>query len=65
MPTRSTARSMKQSAKPWCRGPKRLCMEQDLPLLLVSWDKINDSRYNYVKGYNRYNYSGGVRRRAL
>ena len=33
-------------------------MEQDPPLLPVSWEKINDSWYNYVKGHNPYNYFG-------
>ena len=29
-------------------------MEQDPPLLPVSWEKINDGWYNYVKGHNPY-----------
>jgi hypothetical protein len=33
-------------------------LEQDPPLLPVSWEKINDSWYNYVKGHNPYNYFG-------
>jgi ABC-type transport system substrate-binding protein len=33
-------------------------MEQDPPLLPVSWEKINDGWYNYVKGHNPYNYFG-------
>jgi ABC-type transport system substrate-binding protein len=32
--------------------------EQDPPLLPVSWEKINDGWYNYVKGHNPYNYFG-------
>jgi peptide/nickel transport system substrate-binding protein len=33
-------------------------MEQDPPLLPVSWEKINDAWYDYVKGHNPYNYFG-------
>jgi peptide/nickel transport system substrate-binding protein len=33
-------------------------MEQDPPLLPVSWEKINDGWHNYVKGHNPYNYFG-------
>jgi peptide/nickel transport system substrate-binding protein len=33
-------------------------MEQDPPLLPVSWEKIDDGWYNYVKGHNPYNYFG-------
>jgi peptide/nickel transport system substrate-binding protein len=33
-------------------------MEQDPPLLPVSWEKINDAWHNYVKGHNPYNYFG-------
>jgi peptide/nickel transport system substrate-binding protein len=33
-------------------------MEQDPPLLPVSWEKINDGWYNYVKGHNATNYFG-------
>jgi ABC-type transport system substrate-binding protein len=33
-------------------------MEQDPPLLPVSWEKINDGWFNYVKGHNPYNYFG-------
>jgi peptide/nickel transport system substrate-binding protein len=33
-------------------------MEQDPPVLPVSWEKINDGWYNYVKGHNPYNYFG-------
>jgi peptide/nickel transport system substrate-binding protein len=32
--------------------------EQDPPLLPVSWEKIDDGWYNYVKGHNPYNYFG-------
>src|SRR5262245_20762557 len=32
--------------------------EQDPPLLPVSWEKINDGWFNYVKGHNPYNYFG-------
>ena len=31
---------------------------QDPPLLPVSWEKINDGWFNYVKGHNPYNYFG-------
>jgi ABC-type transport system substrate-binding protein len=33
-------------------------MEQDPPLLPVSWEKVNDAWYTYVKGHNPYNYFG-------
>ena len=33
-------------------------MEQDPPLLPVSWEKINDAWYDYVKGHNPYDYFG-------
>src|SRR5437016_9314789 len=33
-------------------------MEQDPPLLPISWEKINDVWYNYVKGHNPYEYFG-------
>ncbi len=33
-------------------------MEQDPPLLPISWEKINDIWYNYVKGHNPYEYFG-------
>ena len=33
-------------------------LEQDPPVLPVSWEKINDGWYNYVKGHNPYNYFG-------
>jgi ABC-type transport system substrate-binding protein len=32
--------------------------EQDPPLLPVSWEKINDGWYNYVKGHNPQDYFG-------
>jgi peptide/nickel transport system substrate-binding protein len=32
--------------------------EQDPPLLPISWEKINDVWYNYVKGHNPYEYFG-------
>jgi peptide/nickel transport system substrate-binding protein len=35
-----------------------LIMEQDPPLLPVSWEKINDGWYNYVKGVNPYHIFG-------
>ncbi len=35
-----------------------LIMEQDPPLLPVSWEKIYDGWYNYVKGVNPYNIFG-------
>jgi ABC-type transport system substrate-binding protein len=33
-------------------------MEQDPPLLPVSWEKVNDAWYTYVKGHNPTNYFG-------
>ncbi len=33
-------------------------LEQDPPLLPVSWEKINDGWCNYVKGHNPYHYFG-------
>jgi len=33
-------------------------MEKDPPLLPISWEKINDIWYNYVKGHNPYAYFG-------
>jgi len=33
-------------------------MELDPPLLPISWEKINDVWYNYVKGHNPYEYFG-------
>ena len=33
-------------------------MEQDPPLLPMSWEKIIDVWYNYVKGHNPYEYFG-------
>lgn len=33
-------------------------MEEDPPLLPVSWEKIYDGWFNYVKGHNPYNYFG-------
>src|SRR5246127_533288 len=33
-------------------------MEQDPPLLPISWEKINDIWYNYMKGHNPYDYFG-------
>ena len=33
-------------------------MEEDPPLLPVSWEKINDGWYNYVKGHNPKEYFG-------
>ena len=35
-----------------------MIMEEDPPLLPVSWEKINDGWYDYVKGHNPYNYFG-------
>jgi peptide/nickel transport system substrate-binding protein len=35
-----------------------MIMEQDPPLLPVSWEKINDGWYNYVKGVNPYHIFG-------
>lgn len=36
-------------------GPR---VRRALHLLLVSWEKINDGWYNYVRGHNPYNYFG-------
>ena len=33
-------------------------LEQDPPLLPVSWQKLNDGWYNYVKGHNPYHIFG-------
>jgi hypothetical protein len=33
-------------------------MEQDPPLLPISWEKINEVWYNYVKGLNPSEYFG-------
>ena len=33
-------------------------MEQDPPLLPVSWERLYDGWYNYVKGFNPYEYFG-------
>ena len=33
-------------------------MEQDPPLLPISWERINDIWYNYMKGHNPYEYFG-------
>jgi len=33
-------------------------MEQDPPVLPLSWEKINDVWFNYVKGHNPYEYFG-------
>jgi ABC-type oligopeptide transport system substrate-binding subunit len=35
-----------------------LLMEQDPPLLPVSWEKLYDGWFNYVKGHNPTNYFG-------
>ena len=35
-----------------------MIMENDPPLLPMSWEKINDVWYNYVKGHNPYEYFG-------
>ena len=35
-----------------------MIMEEDPPLLPVSWEKINDAWYNYVKGHNPKEYFG-------
>jgi peptide/nickel transport system substrate-binding protein len=39
--------------------------EQDRPLLPVSWEKINDGWFNYVKGHNPVQLLWHLRRRAL
>jgi peptide/nickel transport system substrate-binding protein len=33
-------------------------MDQDPPLLPVAWERINEIRYNYVKGLNPADYFG-------
>jgi len=33
-------------------------MEQDPPVLPVCWEQINDVWWNYLKGYNPYDYFG-------
>jgi len=35
-----------------------MIMEEDPPLLPMSWEKINDGWYNYVKGHNPKDYFG-------
>ncbi|MBV8168389.1 MAG: ABC transporter substrate-binding protein, partial [Alphaproteobacteria bacterium] len=35
-----------------------MIMENDPPVFPVSWEKINDAWYNYVKGHNPYEYFG-------
>jgi hypothetical protein len=35
-----------------------MIMEQDPPLLPVSWEKINDGWFTYVKGVNPYHIFG-------
>ena len=35
-----------------------MVMEENPPVLPISWEKINDGWYNYVKGHNPYNYFG-------
>ena len=35
-----------------------MIMEQDPPVLPISWEKINDVWYNYVKGHNPKDYFG-------
>jgi ABC-type transport system substrate-binding protein len=35
-----------------------MIMESDPPVFPVSWEKINDAWYNYVKGHNPYEYFG-------
>lgn len=35
-----------------------MIMEENPPLLPISWEKINDGWFNYVKGHNPYNYFG-------
>ena len=35
-----------------------MIMEENPPLLPISWEKINDGWYDYVKGHNPYNYFG-------
>ncbi len=35
-----------------------MIMEANPPLLPISWEKINDGWFNYVKGHNPYNYFG-------
>jgi len=35
-----------------------MIMENDPPVFPVSWEKINDAWYNYVKGHNPTEYFG-------
>ena len=35
-----------------------MIMEEDPPLLPMSWEKINDGWYNYVKGHRPNDYFG-------
>ncbi len=35
-----------------------MIMEENPPLLPISWEKINDGWYDYVKGHNPYDYFG-------
>ena len=35
-----------------------LIMEENPPLLPISWEKINDGWFDYVKGHHPYNYFG-------
>jgi ABC-type transport system substrate-binding protein len=43
--------------KPLIRQAENI-MEENPPLLPVSWEKIYDGWFNYVKGHNPYNYFG-------
>ena len=54
---RLPASSPRPSARTWSGRPRQF-LTQDLPLLPVSWEKINDGWFNYVKGHNPYNYFG-------
>jgi ABC-type transport system substrate-binding protein len=55
-----------QNYSGWDNPKKRLAlirqaeaiMEDDPPLLPISWEKINDGWYNYVKGHNPKEYFG-------
>ena len=51
------ARSIPPSARHWSGRP-RPSWKQDPPVLPICWEQINDVWWNYVKGYNPYDYFG-------
>ena len=54
---RSTTSSMPAKRKALIRQAEEI-MEQDPPVLPICWEQINDVWWNYVKGYNPYDYFG-------